>query len=131
MADLVYPKLSYEIVGVLFDVYNELGCSCREKYYQRAVEHLLLDAGFEVERELRADLKVRSKRIGYYFLDFLIEGKVVLELKAKPRFRTRDFEQVKSYLSATDLKLGLLANFGSPEGLVFHRILNSSCVVRR
>ncbi|MEA2020346.1 MAG: GxxExxY protein [Patescibacteria group bacterium] len=126
MADLIYPELSYEIVGVLFDVYNKLGSSYKEKYYQRAVGKLLLNKGFDIKRELKADLEIQGEQIGYYFLNFLVEGLIVLELKAKPRMSKQDFKQVQSYLGTTGLKLGILANFGRPEGLNFYRVLNSS-----
>ncbi|KKR59777.1 MAG: hypothetical protein UT99_C0024G0001, partial [Candidatus Curtissbacteria bacterium GW2011_GWA2_40_31] len=63
--------------------------------------------------------------IGKYFLDFLIEDKVILELKATPRFNREDFRQVSAYLKAKDLKLGILANFRGDK-LVYKRILNSS-----
>lgn len=124
MAQLVYPKLSYTLVGVLFKVHNQLGDQYQEKYYQRAVEVALKQAGLAYRKEIAVDLTFRGKKIGKYFLDFLIEDKIILELKAKPRLHREDFRQVRSYLKAKHLKLGLLVNFRG-EKLEFRRILNS------
>lgn len=122
-AELVYPDLSYGLVGLLFEVHRHLGNSLKEKYYQRGVEKLLKDKGWEYERELKVDLELEGEAIGYYFIDFVIERKIVLELKAKPSLCPDDFRQVKSYLKVRGLKLGILANF-RPSSLKFHRILN-------
>lgn len=123
-AKLVYPDLSYRLVGLLFEVHKKLGNSLKEQYYQRGVESLLRDWGWEYERELKVDLELGEASIGYYFIDFVIERKIVLELKAKPLLHPDDFRQVLSYLRVRGLKLGILANF-RPPSLKFHRILNS------
>ncbi len=123
-AELVFPDLSYRLVGLLFEVHKKLGNSLKEKYYQRGVENLLRNGGWEYERELKADLEIGGDSIGYYFIDFVIEQKIVLELKAKPSLHPDDFRQVMAYLRSRDLKLGILANF-RPPSLRFHRILNS------
>jgi GxxExxY protein len=121
---LVYPELSYKIVGVLFQVHTRLGGEFEEKYYQRAVERLFLKDKIPYRRELAADINFEGERIGKYFLDFLIDNKIVLELKAVPKLLPVHFRQVKSYLIAKNLRLGILANFRG-ELLVYKRILNS------
>lgn len=128
MADLIYPELSYTIVGILFKVHTELGGKYQEKYYQRAVEVALNEANISFKKELEVELEFNSAKIGKYFLDFLIEGKIILELKATPRFNRQDFRQVSAYLKAKGLKLGILANFRGPK-LVYKRILNSEVSV--
>jgi len=70
------------------------------------------------------DLIIDKEKIGKYFLDFLIEDKLILELKAKPSFTKNDYRQVLAYLTAANLKLGILANFYA-ESLEYKRILNS------
>ena len=124
MAKLVYPKLSYKIVGALFKVHSKLGGSYQEKYYQRAVALELKDSGLSYEKEIAVDLSYKGDKIGKYFLDFLIEDMIVLELKAKPRLSNEDFRQIMAYIRAKKIKLGILANFRSKE-LVYKRILNS------
>jgi len=121
---IVEADLSYRIVGVLFSVHSELGNRYQEKYYQRAVEEGLNQIGVEFKKELAVDLEFSGKKIGKYFLDFLVEDKIVLELKAVPRLLPKDFKQVLAYLVANNLELGLLANFRT-SSLVCKRILNS------
>ena len=125
MAELIYPELSYKVVGILFKVHSKLGGEYQEKYYQRAVALALKEENFPFKKEIKVDLTFNSEKIGKYFLDFLIEDKVILELKATPRFNREDFRQVSAYLKAKDLKLGILANFRGDK-LVYKRILNSS-----
>ncbi|OGE10042.1 hypothetical protein A2470_00275 [Candidatus Curtissbacteria bacterium RIFOXYC2_FULL_41_11] len=121
---VIYPELSYKIVGILYNVHTELGGKYQEKYYQRAVEKALLSEKIPFEKELMVDLSFKGEKIGKYFLDFLIEGKIILELKATPFFHPDDFHQVLAYLKAISLKLGILANFRGRK-LVYKRILNS------
>lgn len=129
MAKLIYPKLSYKIVGILFKVHSELGGKYQEKYYQRAVEVALKEEGLSYKKEIAVDLSFKDTKIGKYFLDFVIEDKIVLELKATPRFNREDFRQISSYLKAKNLKLGILANFRGDK-LVYKRILNPDYKMR-
>src|SRR3989344_4929412 len=111
MADLVYPELSYQIMGLLFDVHNQLGGQFQEKHYQRAVETVLKSNKIEFDKELASDVFFKEDKIGKFFLDFLIDNKIVLELKAVPKLLPIHFRQVKSYLITKNLRLGILANF--------------------
>lgn len=120
---LLFPELSYQIVGVLIDVHQGLGGGYQEKYYQRAVEKLFQKHQIKYDKELKADLSFEGENIGKFFLDFLIEDKIVLELKAVPRLLPIHFRQIRSYLKAKKLELGILANFRG-ERLVFKRVLN-------
>lgn len=120
---LVHPDLSYKLVGILFEVHNQLGNRYQEKYYQRAVAIALKNADINYTEQLSVPLKYAEQSIGKYQLDFLIDNKVVLELKAVPRLTPTDFKQVSAYLKAYNLKLGILANF-RPAKLEYHRILN-------
>jgi len=123
---LIYPELSYKIVGILFRVHSQLGGKYQEKYYQRAVEVGLRETGLSYEKEITVDLSFNETKIGKYYLDFLIEDKIILELKATPKFTREDFRQIMAYLKAKNLKLGILANFRG-DRLVYKRILNPEC----
>jgi len=68
-------------------------------------------------------LYYKEKKVGHYFIDFLIDNKVVLEIKVGDRFPKRNIDQIFSYLRSSNLKLGILANFTS-DGIKFKRILN-------
>lgn len=120
---IIYKDLSYKIVGVLFRVHSELGNRYQEKYYQRAVEIELKKEKIPYKKELKIDLAYQGETIGKYFLDFLVENKIALELKAVPRLKSNDFKQSFAYLKATGLKLGIIANFRT-EKLTFKRVLN-------
>lgn len=120
---LVYPELSYKIVGMLFDVHKRLGGGFQEKHYQRALEQLLKKNKLKYDKELNAEISFEGQKIGKFFLDFLIDNKIVLELKAVPRFLPIHFKQIRAYLKVKNLELGILANFRG-ENLIFKRVLN-------
>jgi len=121
--DLVFPELSYAIVGILYDVYNNLGGGYQEKYYQRAIATALTDKGIVFKREAVVPLTYHGDDVGRYFLDFLIEDKIVLELKKGNHFAPSNISQIMGYLKSLNLKLGLLANFTN-NGLYYKRIVN-------
>ena len=120
---VIYPELSYRIIGILFKVHRELGWEYQEKYYQRAVSLALAEGGIKFKERLKVPLNFNSKSIGYYELDFLIEDKIILELKAAPRINRQNIRQVLAYLKAENLKLGIIANFRTPS-LKYIRVLN-------
>lgn len=120
---LIYPELSYEIVGILYKVQNELGNKYQEKYYQRAIEIELKNRNIKYERELQVDLLYNDNKIGKYFLDFLIEEKIILEIKATDKLKMTDFKQISAYLKSKKIKLGIIANFRT-EKLSYKRIIN-------
>jgi GxxExxY protein len=121
--DLIYPELSYKITGILFEVFNELGPGLRENYYQKAIAEELNKNNLIFKEQVFIPLKYNSKTIGKYFLDFLIEDKIVLEIKKGDFFRPSNMKQIVEYLKVTNLPLGLLANFTNA-GVKIKRILN-------
>lgn len=123
--DLLFPELSYQVVGILFEVFKQLGSGFQERYYQRAVAVELRNRGLKFLEQVPIPLNYKTKRIGRYFLDFLIEDKIVLEIKKDKYFSKQNIDQVLGYLKATKLKLGIIANFTS-DGLKFKRIVNEN-----
>lgn len=123
MGKLIYPELGYKIQGILFKVHNKLGSSRQEKHYQRAIEIELTEQGVSFQREKQVALEYLGKKIGDYFLDFVIDDKIILELKAKDFYNSKDINQVISYLKTLNLRLGILANFRSDK-LKYRRIIN-------
>jgi len=121
--DLIYPELSYKIIGILFDVYNQLGYGYQEKYYEKAVATSLKLARLNYKEQFLVPLKFKGEKIGNYFLDFLVDDKIVLELKRGERVAKSNIDQIYAYLKAMNLKLGILAQF-TPSGIKFRRILN-------
>ena len=122
MAELVEKELSYEVAGALFEVYGNIGGGYQEKYYQRAVAKELKGRGIKFVEQVYVPLNYKGASLGRYFIDFVIEGRIVLEIKVGGRFYSRDIKQVLAYLKAKNLQLGILANF-SRIGLQLKRIL--------
>ncbi|MBU2539719.1 GxxExxY protein [Patescibacteria group bacterium] len=121
--DLLYPELSYQIIGILFDVSNKLGYGYQEKYYQKAVSTRLKETNLLFKEQVPIEISFDKNPIGRYFLDFLIENKIILEIKKMDKFLKNNTDQVYAYLKATGLELGILANF-TKKGLQFKRIIN-------
>ena len=120
---IIYKELSYQIVGILFEVYNDLGYGYQEKYYERAIAKYLIVAKLEFKRQAPYKIAVKDEIIGRYYIDFTVENKIVLEIKKGNYFSKRNIDQVKGYLKATGMKLAILANF-TPNGVKFFRVLN-------
>jgi len=120
---IIYKELSYEIIGVLFEVYNELGYGHPERYYYRAIEKGFKIKDLKCRGQAPYKLVFKGEIIGRYYLDFVVEDKIVLEIKKGSHYSKRNIEQVKGYLKATNMKLAILANFTS-KGVKYLRLLN-------
>lgn len=107
---IIYKELSYKITGLLFKIHTELGRYCREKQYGDALENLFLKEGIVFEREKELPLDAIDNKFTNK-VDFLIDNKIVLELKAKPLIFKEDYYQTQKYLQAGKYKLGLIINF--------------------
>lgn len=121
--DLLFPELSYKIVGCAFEVYNELGGGHRESYYQRALAESFKDSKLDFQEQVYYPLRFQSKVIGKGFFDFLVENKIIVEIKKGSRYSIRHVNQVFDYLKLSNLQLAILLNFGSEE-VSFKRIIN-------
>lgn len=120
---LLYPKLSYQIIGFAYEVFNELGYGYREKYYQKAFEKLLINNKITYQKETPVKMYFQNEILSKQYLDFLIEDKIIIEIKVKDRFLKSNIQQIYSYLKTNDKKLGLLINF-THDGIKYKRILN-------
>ena len=116
--------MSYEIVGALFEVFNKLGFGYSEKFYQKAVEEILTFLKIPFKREQKFEVILPGGKKMIVFVDFLINGKIILEIKRGERFLKGNVDQLAAYLKAANLKLGILANF-TKNGVQFKRIVNS------
>lgn len=121
--DLVHAELHYAIAGILFDVFKNVGPGYKETYYQRALAIALTKSGISFKEQVAVPLIFKDTRIGTNFLDFLIEEKVILELKKGDYFSPQTIGQVQQYLKATALQLALIATFTS-KGVKIKRIVN-------
>jgi len=123
--DLLHKELTYKIRNVLFNVKKELGCGHKESVYQKAIAEELKTFGLGFSREAQISIKYKNKKVGIYIPDFVIEEKVILELKALSFVGSTEKKQVWNYLKGSDYRLALLANFG-PKELTINRIIYDS-----
>ena len=121
--DLVYPELSYEIVGCAFEVFDALGPGHSEKTYQKAMAVAFRKRNIPFKEQVYYALKFMDEIIGKRFLDFEVDSKIIVELKKGDYFSKTYLEQVLDYLKKSQLKLAILINF-SQEGVKYKRILN-------
>lgn len=111
---LIYQELTYKIRKGLFNVFNSLGFGHKENIYQKAIEieFTKLNIPFKSEAELKVSYD--GSVIGNYRADFLIDDKIVLEIKALDFLPKSSETQLVNYLKSTGYKLGIIVNFGSP-----------------
>lgn len=122
--ELIYPELSYKLVGLAYTVYNELGHGHLEKVYQKAYAKELKDAGITFKEQVSYKVIYKDEVIGNNYLDFLIDDIIIIELKRDDFYSKKYIDQVSNYLKVSELKLGLLINFTS-SGVRCKRIVNS------
>jgi GxxExxY protein len=109
--ELIYKDLSYKITGILFEVQNELGRFCSEKQCGDLLEKKLIERKMRYEREKFLPESFSGEHKNRNKIDFLIEDKIILEIKSKRMIEKSDFYQTKRYLVAFNKKLGILVNF--------------------
>jgi len=109
---LKHAELTDKIVGVYYDVYNELGYSFLESVYEESMAMALREAGLEAEPQVAVPVLFRGHQVGDFRADLLIEHKILLELKAARTLDRSHEAQLLHYLRATEIEIGLLLNFG-------------------
>lgn len=105
--------LIYRVIGCMIEVHKELGPGFLESVYHRALELELAHQGIAFESENEIELRYRGKSIGTHWLDLLVEGQLVVELKTVETLHKKHYAQVRSYLKAARKPIGLLANFSA------------------
>ena len=111
-ADFKYAVLTQKIIGVFFEVYNELGTGFLESVYQRSLALALESAGLQACCRIDIPVWFRGHQVGQFETDMLVEKCVLLELKAVRTLDTTHQAQLLNYLRATEIEVGLLLNFG-------------------
>ena len=122
---VVYPEISYKINGILFAVHNEVGKFRNEKQYSDAIENHLKTFKINYEREKALPPSFAGEVGGRNRIDFLVDGKIIVEVKTKRVIDREDYYQVKRYLMSLNKKLAILVNFRQKH-LNLKRILNPS-----
>lgn len=122
VTEYIYKDLTYKIIGALFEIHRNLGCVHKENIYHEAIkiEFKLQDISFVEEKTL--EVAYKGKKIGVYRPDFIIENKVILEIKAALQLAKTMVDQMYYYVKGSKYKLVLLANFGSKKLDIKRRI---------
>lgn len=122
--NLIYPELSYKLNGLFFEIQNKLGRFSTEKQCADALEMLLKENNIPYEREKEILIPFGKKEISGNRVDFLIRNKILVDIKSKKYITREDYLQMRRYLQAANLKLGLIVNFRS-KSVVIKRVINS------
>ena len=103
---LKHRALTEKIIGIFYDVYNELGHGFIESVYERALEFALSQNGISVQRQIEIAVWFRGKSVGQFSADMLVEECVLLELKACRALDSAHEAQLLNYLRATEIEVG-------------------------
>jgi len=124
MEQMKHSDITEKIIGASFNIHNELGNGFQEVIYQRALAWEMCQVDLDFEREIEQDIfyKELPKPIGTRRADFVVEGKVLVELKAIKELEDVHLAQALNYLKAYKLAVGQLINFGS-KSLTFKRLV--------
>ena len=114
-------ELGYKVIGACMEVHTELGPGFPEEYYQKALEHefKLREIPYQPQKDIQVFYK--DVQVGLNYIDFLVDEKLILEVKSIKLITNVELFQVIKYLAATGLNLALLVNFGK-ESLEHKRI---------
>lgn len=123
MKRLEFEPESRDIIGCAIEVHRTLGPGFLESVYHNAMTLILASKGIAFESERRTTVWFQGVEVGHHCLDLVVGETIVVELKAVEEFAEIHFAQLRSYLRATGLRVGLLVNFNAPT-LVVRRMVN-------
>ncbi len=106
-------KISEQVIRCAFDVSNTLGAGFLERVYENALA-ISMDAGLQVERQKAYSVCFKGRKVGTYVADLVVNGSLLVELKALSALAKDHEAQLMNYLKASGLGVGLLINFGTP-----------------
>lgn len=119
-----HSELTHKIIGAAMKVHSALGNGFQEVIYQRALDIEMADQGLTASREHEMDIFYKGIKIGNRRVDFFVEEKVMVEIKAVSALDDAHLAQAINYLEAYNLEIGLLLNFGA-KSLQYRRVINS------
>ena len=122
--DYKFKEITEKIIGASMKVHAALGNGFQEVIYQRAMEIEMEEMGVHFKREFEMPIYYKGKEIGLRRVDFFVEEKIMVELKAIIQLENVHLAQAKNYLEAYNMQVGLLINFGSVS-LQFKRLENN------
>ena len=113
MTTIPHEDITRRVIAAAMHVYNKLGSGFNEELYDRAMRVALEMQGLSFEAQKTVEIFFEGAAVGLYYLDFLVEGKVVVELKALPELNSSHLAQTITYLTGTGCQVGQLINFGT------------------
>jgi GxxExxY protein len=122
-----HEELTRNIIGCAMTVHSTLGNGFQEVIYQRALAIEMADCGLNFSREHEMNIFYKNKKIGQRRVDFFVEGKIMVEIKALIKLEDVHLAQAMNYLEAYGLEIGLLINFGA-KSLEFKRVHNNKII---
>lgn len=123
MEEYLYKQECYDIIGAAMEMHNELGHGFLEPVYQEALSIVFLENGIPFSKEQVLDIHFKGRLLNKkYVADFICYNEIIVELNALEALVPEHTAQVLNYLKATDKKLGLLINFGTPK-LQYKRVI--------
>lgn len=124
---MLYEDLTKHIIGCAMEVHKRLGNGFQEVIYQRALEIEMRLAGISFTREMEMQIFYRDTEIGTRRVDFFVENKIMVELKALKKLEDVHLAQAMNYVEAYKMEIGLLLNFGA-KSLEFKRVHNNKLI---
>jgi len=118
-----FDELSQKVIGAAIEVHKELGPGFLENIYEEALKIELAEYNISYEYQKEIKVEYLGVVVGLHRLDLIVENKIIIELKAVKELADIHFAQLRSYLKATGLKIGLLFNFAKPT-LEIRRVVN-------
>ena len=112
MNEILFKELSFAIVGAAMEVHRQLGLGFLEAVYQKALAYELTLRGIPFEEQKVLSVCYKGQLVGEYKADFVVDGKIILELKSVSAINNAHMAQARNYLAATGLHLAILINFG-------------------
>jgi GxxExxY protein len=122
MGKLLYEGESYEIRGACFAVWKQFGSAFKEAIIEKALAKEFRERNLLIEQQKRMGVFYKGEKIGVYVPDFVIDGKIIVEIKVKPALVQEDKKQFWYYLRGSDYRLGFLVNFGTKKLELVRRI---------
>ena len=112
MKNFPHQELTKSIIGIYYNVYNELGFGFLEKVYHKALLIELKNNGYKIDSEKKVNVYYKNEIVGEYIPDIIINDSVIVELKCVEYLTDIHENQLLNYLKATDCEVGLILNFG-------------------
>lgn len=124
MTEILHKALSFAIIGAAMEVHNVLGPGFLESVYQAALEKELTLRGIPFQHQVELPVFYKGDMVGIYKADFVVDAKIIVEIKGISRLNAAHEAQAIHYLAATGLELAILINFGM-SSLEYRRVVKS------